>query len=66
MNQPYTRVSCPRDLGRKHMFFFNIRADTRLRPCRRCKPELPDTEWVARYQEVKRNADRFGIHVDGL
>lgn len=45
---------------------YNIRADTRLRPCRRCKPELPDTEWVARYQEVKRNADRFGIHVDGL
>lgn len=45
---------------------YNIRADTRLRPCQRCKPELPDTEWVVRYQEVKRNADRFGIHVDGL
>ena len=27
MNQPYTRVSCPRDLGRKHMFFFNVSED---------------------------------------
>ena len=27
MNQPYTRVSCPRDLGRKHMFFFNVSDD---------------------------------------
>lgn len=45
---------------------YNIRADTRLHPCRRCKPELPDMTWVEQYKTVKHNAEKFGVQVDGL